>query len=127
VSAAPPGVRIGRAVAAVVLWALGTALVLPQLLDLAIAWSLPARAALVAGWLAPAGLALGVPFPTAVAALQSERPALVPWAWGVNGCLSVLSSLGTVLIAMQIGFAATLGTAALVYVAAALAWRRTAA
>jgi spermidine synthase len=126
-SAAPPGVRIGRAVAGVVGWALLTGLALQPVLDVAIAWPLGARAALVALWLVPAGLCLGVPFPTAIAALQAERPALVPWAWGVNGCFSVLSSLGTVLVAMQLGFRATLALAALVYLGGALAYRHSGA
>jgi spermidine synthase len=119
----PPAQLIRLAVIGVVSWALVTGLVLQPVLDIAIAWPLLARGALVGLWLAPVGLVLGVPFPTAIAALQLERPALVPWAWGVNGCFSVLSSLGTVLIAMQLGFSATLVMAAAIYVGAAFAWR----
>jgi hypothetical protein len=122
-SSTPPTARIGRAVAGVVVWAVATGLGLQLVLDVAIAWPLAARAAMVALWLAPVGLCLGVPFPTAIAALQAERPALVPWAWGINGCFSVLSSLGTVLVAMQLGFAVTLALAAAVYLASAWAWR----
>jgi hypothetical protein len=102
-------------------------LLLQPVLDVAIAWPLLARGALVGLWLVPAGLALGVPFPTAIAALQLERPALVPWAWGINGCFSVLSSLGTVLAAMQLGFGATLAMAAAIYLGAAFAWQRSTA
>ena len=117
------GHKIGRAVLGVAAWALVTSFALQSVLDIAIAWPLAARGALVGLWLAPAGLALGIPFPTAIAALQQERPALVPWAWGVNGCFSVVSSLATVLIAMQVGFGATLILAAAIYGIAALAWQ----
>jgi len=123
-SRASSEVRIGRAILGVIGWALVTGVMLQPVLELAIGWPLAARAALVAGWLVPAGLALGVPFPTAIASLQAERPAVVPWAWGVNGCFSVLSSLATVLVAMQIGFRGTLAVAAVIYAAAWLAWRR---
>lgn len=118
-----PGTRITRAAAGVVVWSVATGLLLQPVLDIAIAWPVWARALLVVTWLLPAGLALGVPFPTAIEALQARQPALVPWAWGVNGCFSVLSSLAAVLIAMQIGFSGTLWVAALVYVGAAVGWR----
>ena len=95
---AAPNVTITRAVVAIVAWAIVTAVALQPVLDLAIGWPLVARGLVVALWLAPAGLALGMPFPTAIAALEQERPGLVPWAWGVNGCFSVLSSLATVLV-----------------------------
>jgi spermidine synthase len=119
----PPGTRIAQAVASVVLWSIATGFLLQPVLDTAIAWPVWARGLLVVGWLLPAGLALGVPFPTAIEALQTRQPALVPWAWGVNGCFSVLASLAAVLVAMQVGFSGTLWLAALIYVGAALAWR----
>ena len=121
---APPATRIFQAVGGVVLWAVATGLALQPVLDTAIAWPVWARGLLVIGWLLPAGLVLGVPFPTAIEALQARQPALVPWAWGINGCFSVLSSLAAVLVAMQVGFVGTLLLAAVVYVGAAFAWWR---
>ena len=108
-------------------WVLLTVLFLPTILGLTIAMPLWLRAWIVALWLAPAGLALGAPLPTAIRALESETPALVPWAWGANACASVIASLAVVLLSMQIGFRGTLLVSAAVYALGYLAWRRTVA
>jgi len=47
---------------------------------------------------------MGMPFPMALAKLGETMPALLPWAWGVNGCASVISAILATLIAMQFGF-----------------------
>lgn len=76
-------------------------------------------------WLFPVGLALGVPFPTAIRSLQNETPALVPWAWSINACASVLATLAVVLISMQAGFRVTLLLTAALYGLGYLIWRPT--
>jgi spermidine synthase len=119
-------VRLVRnALVGVTAWALLTAVLLDSVLAAAIGWPLPFRAVLVALWLLPVGLVLGVPFPTAIRALQAETPALVPWAWGINACASVLASLAVVLLSMQIGFRMTLMVAAGLYWCGYLCWRST--
>jgi hypothetical protein len=45
----------------------------------------------------------------------------VPWAWGINGCLSVLSTALATIIAVEAGFTAVFLLAAAAYVTAALA------
>jgi spermidine synthase len=113
------------AVIAITAWVLITAFLLPPLLGCAIAWPLLGRVLLVAGWLTPVGLALGMPFPTAIHSLRSDTPALVPWAWGTNACLSVIASLASVLLAMQVGFRSTQLIALALYWGGYLAWRGT--
>jgi hypothetical protein len=54
--------------------------------------------------LAPLGLALGMPMPTGIRLLDARAPALIPWAWGVNGAASVLGSVGAMALAMVVGF-----------------------
>ena len=44
-------------------------------------------------------------------------PELLPWAWGINGFLSVLASLLTITLSMALGFSTVLVLAAGVYVA----------
>ncbi|MBA7681286.1 hypothetical protein ES703_89624 [subsurface metagenome] len=39
-------------------------------------------------------------------------PNLVPWAWGINGCVSVLSSILSLMIALWLGFSWVLMVAA---------------
>ena len=40
---------------------------------------------------------------------------LIPWAWGVNGCASVLSSILSVMIAVAFGFSWVLVGAGVAY------------
>jgi membrane protein implicated in regulation of membrane protease activity len=56
---------------------------------------------------------MGVPFPLALRGL--EQP-LVPWAWGINGCASVVSAALATLIAVDFGFRAVLVLALALYV-----------
>ena len=54
--------------------------------------------------IAPLGVAMGVPFPLGLVAVASEAPRLVPWAWGINGCASVVGAVLASILAMHIGF-----------------------
>jgi len=38
--------------------------------------------------IAPLAFFMGMPFPLALVRVAAARPALVPWAWGINGCAS---------------------------------------
>jgi hypothetical protein len=51
--------------------------------------------------------------------LAAREPALVPWAWGINGCASVLSPVLAMLLAIHFGFAVVVALAATLYVVAA--------
>ena len=53
---------------------------------------------------APLGFLLGIMFPKGVAHLEGSAPRLVPWAWGVNGTMSVISAVGSALLALTFGF-----------------------
>ena len=54
--------------------------------------------------LAPLGFLMGFPFPKGIRLTGSIAPGLIPWAWGINGCASVLSSILAVMIAISYGF-----------------------
>lgn len=54
--------------------------------------------------IAPLAFAMGIPFPVGLATLAKESPSLIPWAWGINGCASVLSAIFATLIAIDFGF-----------------------
>jgi hypothetical protein len=54
--------------------------------------------------IAPLGFCMGMPFPMALAKISRTNPSLIPWAWGINGCASVISAILATLIAMQFGF-----------------------
>jgi spermidine synthase len=68
----------------------------------------------------PAGFLMGIPFPTGIKALGERSPRLIPWAWAINGCFSVLGPLCAILLAMAVGFRNVLLIGALCYLLAFL-------
>jgi len=121
--------RLGRTAAIACLAVAAIALVwgnaLPFVVRAAVGWPLALRIALAAGLMVPAGIVMGIPLPTGVRIVAAGQPQLVPWAWGMNGALSVLGATLAVFVAMNWGFSVTLACGAATYAcAAALIWRR---
>lgn len=83
-------------------------------------WTLPARIALTLGMIAPLAFCMGLPFPLGLSRLAEHAPDLVPWAWGVNGCASVVSAVLATLLAVHFGFGVVILLAVLLYLMAAL-------
>jgi spermidine synthase len=94
-------------------------LFLPRLFALAIHWPLPLRLAVSVLGLAPLGFLLGLPMPGGIRLLEQRAPQLIPWAWAVNGCASVVSSILAVIGAVTFGFSSVLVAGAMAYL---LAW-----
>jgi len=69
--------------------------------------------------IAPLGFCMGMPFPMGLAKISQTAPALIPWAWGINGCASVISAILATLIAMQFGFTVLILLAVILYGVAA--------
>ncbi len=69
---------------------------------------------------APLAFVMGMPFPLGLAAVQQSQPGLLPWAWGINGCASVLSAILAIILAIEIGFNGVMLCAVILYV---IAWR----
>jgi hypothetical protein len=68
--------------------------------------------------LAPLGFLMGIPFPKGLAWLRNRAPGLIPWAWAVNGCTSVLASVLAAMVALSAGFSWVLIAAAVAYTGA---------
>ena len=66
---------------------------------------------------------MGLPFPLGLTRLAREAPAFVPWAWGLNGCASVVAAIAALLVALHAGLAATLLIALAIYALGAWTWR----
>src|SRR5215216_1952779 len=66
--------------------------------------------------IAPLAFFMGMPFPLALVRVAAARAELVPWAWGINGCASVLSAILAILLAMSLGFNAVVLIALGLYV-----------
>jgi hypothetical protein len=56
----------------------------------------------------PAGVLMGMPMPLGLSLLGKRDPDLIPWAWAVNGCCSVVSPILAMLIALSAGFTVVL-------------------
>jgi hypothetical protein len=108
------------ALRALVAFAVLTPLLLPRLFRLALGLPLSLRFAVAVLALAPLGFLMGVPFPAGIRVLSERAPGLIPWAWAVNGCASVLSSILAALGALSWGFSVVLGAGAVCYGAAVL-------
>ncbi len=66
--------------------------------------SVGARLFLVGAVIAPLGFFMGMPFPVGMRLLPSAASGIVPWAWALNGWMSVVASLATVLISRNLGY-----------------------
>jgi hypothetical protein len=68
--------------------------------------------------ISPMAFFLGIPFPTGLSALTEKRPSLLPWAWGLNGGLSVTGTALAQVSAVAFGFPVLLAVAGALYLAA---------
>ena len=69
--------------------------------------------------IAPLATLMGMPFPRALARLNSTDPTLLPWAWGINGCASVIGAVLATLLAIHLGHTVVILTGVVLYAAAA--------
>ena len=109
------GRRLLRVLGAIVGLLLLYSLVLTPLLRLTI--HLPAfiKGVVASGLIAPLAFLMGVPFPAGIARVSASGPAVVPWAWGVNGCVSVISTALATITAVELGFTWVMVVAAAAY------------
>jgi spermidine synthase len=68
--------------------------------------------------IAPLAFAMGMPFPMGLSELARDTESLIPWAWGVNGCASVISAIAATLIAIHFGFTVVMAMALIFYLIA---------
>ena len=108
-----------RSVLMITLLAMLYNLVLPLISN--VIMSLPEAVRIFATFIlaAPLAFVMGMPFPLGMAALQQGSTQLIPWAWGINGCASVLSAILAVILAMEVGFSGVILSAVVLYL---IAW-----
>jgi len=70
--------------------------------------------------IAPLAFLMGMPFPLGLSRVACHFPALIPWAWGINGCASVLSAIFATILAIHAGFIAVVLLAVVLYMLAAM-------
>jgi hypothetical protein len=103
------------ALAALVILVLLYPMLLPLLVQSALGLPLIARFFIGVMSLAPLGILMGMPFPKGIAWLERVSSDLIPWAWGVNGAVSVVASVLAALIALSVGFTVVLIAGAVCY------------
>ena len=96
---------------------------MPPLFEVLSSLSGPLRVTFSLALIAPLAFFMGMPFPLGIARVAKADPDLVPWAWGLNGCASVVSAAAATLLTMHLGFSATVMIAISFYLLAALALR----
>ncbi len=106
----------------IVVWAVVVLLFLQELIlaTLGLPWLV--RAGLVLLVAAPVSIALGLPFPLGLTRVGSGG--FLPWAWGLNGAFSVVSTPAANLMAIGFGHDWVLLVALLLYVTAWLTFPR---
>jgi spermidine synthase len=75
-------------------------------------WGIPVLLGLAHTWrcvigiiaIAPLGLLMGMPFPTMLTKSGQVSETLLPWAWGVNACATVLGSVLATVSSIAMGF-----------------------
>jgi hypothetical protein len=90
-------------------------LFLDDLFALLSALPLLVRIGITALLVAPLAFFMGMPFPLALSSLAENAKSMIPWAWGINGCASVISASLATLLAIQHGFNLVILTAVLLY------------
>jgi hypothetical protein len=81
-----------------------TPVVVNQIQEAALGWTLIQRALVIAISLAPMGIMMGFPFPLGLAWLENSASSLIPWAWAVNGCASVVAAVLAAILTLSFGF-----------------------
>jgi hypothetical protein len=113
---------IAVAVAGIVVTAGVYLLLLPVLFEWALPLPQPAKVVISIVLIAPLAFCMGMPFPLGLKRVSDRAPRWVPWAWGINGCASVLSAILATLLAIHFGFTLVVALAMALYVIAAAAF-----
>jgi SAM-dependent methyltransferase len=66
--------------------------------------------------IAPQSFFMGIPYPNGLDSLRENKPHLLPWAWGMNGGLSVAGSALARIISVSSGFPVLLTLGICVYI-----------
>jgi hypothetical protein len=66
-------------------------------------------------FLVPVSFFMGIPFPIGLSYLSIRDENVVPWAWGINGCVSVISTVLAIIVSVELGFTWVMVFASIAY------------
>jgi hypothetical protein len=100
---------------------LGTvaAFALPRVVPVLLPLGIGARVAIAVALIAPFGLMMGMPFPQGLRRTGEGSLPAPQFYWGLNGIMSVIASVGTVMVAVVFGFQAAMLLGSACYLLAA--------
>ena len=107
--------RISYAALGVIVLAILLTIFFDHLLDPVSGDSIVVRFAVGSISLAPLAFFMGWMFPSGLMMLEKSPHGLMPWAWGINGFISVLAAPLSVMIAMSYGFQSVMAAAVFFY------------
>jgi hypothetical protein len=118
------GLPIASTVSGIGLLSLSYVIILPAVfqhwMPLSNSWKIPISILLIA----PLAFLMGMPFPLGLGRVAQAKPDFIPWAWGLNGCASVLSAILATILSIHYGFNVVIGLALILYsVCALLLWK----
>ena len=113
--------RVPMHIACLIVTVLGSvaAFALPRFVPAVLPFGLGARIAIAVALIAPFGLMMGMPFPQGLRRTGEGSLPAAPFYWGLNGIMSVIGSVGTVVIALVFGFQAAMLAGSACYLLAA--------
>ena len=95
--------------------------ILPPLLQLVITLPTAFKTIFFLLFIGPPALVMGMPFPLGLERLANHSKSQAAWAWGINGCVSVVSTGLATIVAVELGFSVVMLIACAAYGLAALA------
>jgi len=93
----------------------------PFILSYLLSQPLPVKIFFLSLSLFPLGFFMGIPFPMGIKLIGQTDHLLIPWAWAINACLSVLAPILATMLAIGTGFNVVLWGALLSYFIALVA------
>ena len=119
-----PGLRSPSVAIALSFLIIAYSILLPTVSDIISPHSMPVKIISVFFTFMPLSLLMGIPFPTGLKILGESDESLIPWAWAINGSISVLAPILSIMLAMIVGFKIVLWIGALTYVMAFITLKR---
>lgn len=98
--------------------ALLTPWIILRIADLVLGWPFLLRGLAISISMAPLAIMMGLPFPLGLDWLERREPQLVPWAWAINGCASVVAAVLAAILTLSYGFTVVLLLGAVSYAGA---------
>ncbi|MBI4514769.1 MAG: hypothetical protein HY699_03010 [Deltaproteobacteria bacterium] len=100
-------------------------LALPPIFEASLAAGLAVKVVLTFVLCAPLGGLLGMFFPYGIRLTSALNRDFVAWAWAINGCLTVVGSVSSIIIAMTYGFSSVIVLFLAIYWLGVLSFVRT--